>query len=64
MAAAVFFEHQACVTATIASYQVIVAEDELRHLCSTAGDEVFHNHGLNNLVESICQSNELFCSEC
>ena len=37
------FVHQACVTMTIASYQVAVAEDELRHPCSTAGDEVFHN---------------------
>ena len=30
-------------TATITSYQVTVAEDELRHPCSTAGDEDFHN---------------------
>ena len=40
MAAAVFL-CQACVTATIASYQVTVAEDELRHPCSTASDEIF-----------------------
>ena len=37
------FVHQTCVAATNASYQVTVAEDELRHPCSTAGDEDFHS---------------------
>ena len=43
VAATVFSVTHACVTANLASYQAAVAEDELRHLCSTAGDNNFDN---------------------
>ena len=46
VAATVFFVHQACVTANIASDQASAAKDELQHPCSTACDKVFHKRQL------------------